>query len=215
MTMQLIKTADGSHSILTPQESYHSTHGAVQESRHVFIDHGLCHARQQSNPAKIHVLEVGFGTGLNALLSWNANYPTHYVAIEPFPIPMALWQQLNYNAFIEIGSIEALHSCPWDSVVELSPRFTFQKQNTRIQTARLTHTFDVIYYDAFSPNTQSELWTTDIFATLFDQLNSNGILVTYCAKGIVRRRLMDIGFSVERCPGPPGKHHMLRATRKN
>jgi tRNA U34 5-methylaminomethyl-2-thiouridine-forming methyltransferase MnmC len=218
---KLVDTGDGSHSIYLPQhdEFYHSSHGALRESLHVFIKHGL-EFWQTNNPGKpIAVFEMGFGTGLNALLTWqfarDTNCTIHYTSLEAFPVAPEMAASLNYidrlNAPADATLFEQLHACSWNVPVALAPFFVLQKFETTLGAFKTEERYDVIFYDAFAPRVQPELWTAAVFENLFSMLNPGGVLVTYCAKGEVKRHLRAAGFRVETLPGPPGKREMTRA----
>jgi tRNA U34 5-methylaminomethyl-2-thiouridine-forming methyltransferase MnmC len=214
----LVRTADGSETLYSAilDESYHSLNGAIQESIHVFIQAGL----QKRQLDSLSVFEVGFGTGLNALLTWQEaeekGLHVYYETIEAYPLSPSLYEQLTFkNACLSLPSdgLLRLHQCEWGECIQLSPVFSFCKRKAFFDTFRFDQPFDVVYYDAFSPEKQPELWTERLFQTVYDALNPNGIVVTYCAKGAVRRAMQHVGFQTERLPGPPGKREMLRATR--
>ncbi len=218
----LFETQDGSHSLLSEAYGvpYHSKYGALQESRHVFIEAGL-HTMLLGR-AGLRILEVGFGTGLNALLSLQVGR-THsvdifYQAIEREPISAELAAQLNYAACSGFPNDQELflrmHRNGWGVTQEVVPGFQLHKIKGDFQTVALGGHFDLVYYDAFAPNAQSELWEEDILAKAVGVLPPGGVLVTYCAKGIVKRRLRDLGCTIEALPGPPGKREMTRATRR-
>lgn len=212
-------TADGSDTLFSAEmdESYHSVNGAAQESRHVYIDAGLRQVRTTS----IRIFEVGFGTGLNALLTWGealkSNLNIVYEAIEAFPVSLEQIECLNYGALepgLPADSFLNLHQSPWDKPVQLAEgRFSLLKRRGDFTNIKLEGTYDLIYFDAFAPDKQPEMWEEALFKKIVDSLNDQGILVTYCAKGEVRRRLQRSGFQVERIPGPPGKREMLRARK--
>ena len=217
--MQIVSTGDGSHTVSSrfSAEHYHSTHGAVRESIHVFIRHGL----DMLGPRiRIRVLEMGFGTGLNALLTQlrarRLTQPVDFVSVDSEPLPRSIIDQLNYGRSVEGATgdmLNRLHDAPWGEVVPLEPFFQLQKLHTRIEEVQLEAPFDVVYYDAFGPAYQPELWTRDAFARMYDVLLPGGTIVTYCAKGQVKRDLRAVGFSVESLPGPPGKREMTRARK--
>lgn len=218
--LQIITTHDGSHSLLNPElnETYHSVHGARQESLHVFIKHGLDFVAQQpKNPIKI--LEVGFGTGLNALLTamyaTQHNIKIEYTTLEAFPVNESIWQQLNYpQGEVESKIFYNLHHAAWDEWTEPVADFMLKKMNTTLQLASLGHEyFDVVYFDAFAPNKQPEMWTLPMLQKTIESLVSKGVFVTYCAKGQLKRDLISAGSSVETLQGPPGKREMIRATK--
>lgn len=222
MYTQLITTEDGSHSLFVPHlnEHYHSTHGAIQESRHVYIQSGF----DACNLEQINVLEIGFGTGLNAFLTLlqaeKTNKQVNYTSLELYPLDIDKAKQLNYAQHLSGESRKslfmALHTSQWNKSVKITPRFTLHKIETDFSnpTNLNTHThFDVIYFDAFAPEKQPEMWTQPIFDTLFTQSNPNAIITTYSAKGAVRRMLQSADFTVERLPGPPGKREILRGIK--
>ncbi|MCE3280151.1 MAG: SAM-dependent methyltransferase [Bacteroidetes bacterium] len=225
MERKIITTDDGSHSIYIPElnENYHSTHGAIQESLHVFIEAGLKKVLADNLSSVLNILEVGMGTGLNLLLSYietkEITVSINYTSIEAYPLDKNFIQQLNYTEILSSslkipvkGVFEKIHDSEWDEEVELSENFTLKKIKNKLQKVNLkANTFDLIYYDAFGPPTQPEMWTDEIFTSLFSSLKSNGCLVTYCAKGEVKRILKRVGFTVESLPGPPGKREMVRA----
>lgn len=217
---QIILTEDGSSTIYLPQlnENYHSTHGAVQESKHVFINNGWSHISKKS----ISILEIGWGTGLNSMLtllhSIQEKKEVHYTALEAFPLHFNEVEKLNYPS-IEIfrnfaDAFENMHTCEWEKEVAIHSFFHLHKVRQKLADfCPKNHTFDLIYFDAFAPTIQPEMWSEDVFNKLYPALTSGGILVTYCAKGIVRRTMEKVGFTVERLPGPPGKREMLRAIK--
>jgi len=218
-------TADGSHTISIPalNVSYHSRYGAIQESRHVFIEAGLkCFLNFASKPPQqaVKIFEIGFGTGLNALLSLVEAVRIHrriyYVAIEPFLLSIHEVQNLNYISLLSPGfdrEFMRMHeSKPYEDI-SIHPCFSFKKSNVILEKFEAEEKFDVIYFDAFDPNVQPGLWTEDIFRKLFDMLEPNGILTTYSSKGAVRRALQAAGFKVEKLPGPAGKREMIRARK--
>ncbi|MCE1197763.1 MAG: tRNA (5-methylaminomethyl-2-thiouridine)(34)-methyltransferase MnmD [Marinilabiliales bacterium] len=217
---RIVKTADGSDTLLSNQfgETYHSTFGAVQESLHVFINAGL-HSLGRKN---IHLLEVGFGTGLNCLLTYSESkdrdLTIQYTALEKFPVEEETWKQLNYAGEFSTADrefFERLHLAPWNEPVVVYPSFTLHKilADLTCFNFRQLADVDLVYFDAFSPETQPEMWNAEVFTTIFERMNEGGMLVTYCAKGAVRRLLQQAGFKTERLAGPPGKREMLRATK--
>lgn len=217
---ELIETQDGSHSLLSHQfgVSYHSKYGAIQESRHVFIEAGL-KARMLLDDQPIRILEFGFGTGLNAVLSYQIaeelKRPVYYEGMEAYPVSMDFVDQLNYpdQLGIESSLFRQLHELNWDERHELSPNFTFRKVQTRFEEMNYETEFDVIFFDAFAPNAQADLWEAPLLRKAFKALRPRGYLVTYCAKGVVKRTLKAIGFKVETLPGPPGKREMIRGVK--
>ena len=219
---ELHTTEDGSLTLYAPTfgEHYHSMHGAVQESEYIYL--GLALRERMSSwregDAPLRLFEVGFGTGLNALLSWREAEERHillqYYSIEKFPITPEIYEALHYEGLGQEREVKdqllRLHTAPWDEAVELSPFFTLYKLRGDLTTCTFPERLSVIYYDAFSPESQPELWAEELFQRLGKVACSGAILSTYCAKGEVRRRLQRSGFLVERLPGPPGKREVLR-----
>lgn len=224
MKRSLVVTEDGSHTIYSEQfaQHYHSTHGAVQESIHVFINCGLRHYIEQQQKIghtskQIHVFEVGFGSGLNALLSQlylNASYTLYYETVELYPLSVENCEHLDFNLPHAQAHevLQLLHKAPWEIPVTITPTFTLYKLQCNVLQHALKG-IDIVYFDAFSPEAQPELWTIDIFEKLYTAMTPGGVLTTYCAKGEVRRKLQTVGFEVERLPGPPGKREILRASK--
>ena len=219
MIRTILHTKDGSSTIYIPEldEHYHSIHGAVQESVHVFIQSGL----KQVTKNEIRIFEMGFGTGLNCLLTWlNTGEKTiHYTSIEKYPVEFDMAAQLNYAETLKLDTAESetflsLHRSEWDKEVEINENFSVHKVKADIKTYEHTKKYDLVYFDAFAPNVQPGLWSFDVFKTLYNSMDTNGILTTYCAKGDVRRTMQKCGFGVERIPGPPGKKEMLRCIKQ-
>jgi tRNA U34 5-methylaminomethyl-2-thiouridine-forming methyltransferase MnmC len=224
MKHNIIVTEDGSHSICIPEMNvtYHSVHGAIGESIHVFIEAGLCHAWKNNDQAEsLHIVEMGFGTGLNAILTLAAaeenKRKISYEAIEPFPIANSMVATLNYCEQLRRPGLQPLfsqlHDAPWEEEIILSPYFGFKKTMATLELFTPGKWADLVYFDAFAPNAQPELWTTEIFKKLHSMMNQQSVLVTYCSKSMVRRSLLEAGFGVEKIPGPPHKREMLRATK--
>lgn len=211
------RTADGSSTLIAEAlgVSYHSLHGAVQESRHVFIEAGLQEVVKVKS--SIRLLEVGLGTGLNALLSWQYadqnQIRLDYTAVEAFPISEQDAQSLDYSGFSLPAKPDGIAKLAWESPQKLSEYFQFTKVLCTWPDYHNAQGFDLIYYDAFAPNAQPELWDEQALKACVDLLNPGGIWVTYCAKGDVRRTMQALGMQVERIPGPPFKRHMLRARK--
>jgi tRNA U34 5-methylaminomethyl-2-thiouridine-forming methyltransferase MnmC len=222
MKVELVTTGDGSSSLFVPElnEHYHSTFGAIGESKHIFIEAGFNAKVSGSN--EIHILEVGFGTGLNAYLtlleSNKGKAKIKYTSIEPNILPESITGDLNYASIINQSDVELftkLHAASWNQLVEISPFFSLKKLNGYLETIQLPlMKFDLIYFDAFGPDVQPDLWTESIFKKIFEATAEKGILVTYSAKGSVRRALKSAGFYVEKLPGPPGKREITRAIKK-
>jgi tRNA U34 5-methylaminomethyl-2-thiouridine-forming methyltransferase MnmC len=213
-----VPTGDGSFTLRSEalNEQYHSRHGAAQESRHVFIEAGL---KTIGKPA-ISILEVGLGTGLNALLTWiEAEIPglvVDYCALEPFPIDREAIEALDHTRRLGVeekraGYLRIMRSR--GEIVRLDDHFSFRYLPDDVRALEAESSFDLIYFDAFAPAVQPELWTEEVFTRLYRAMIPAGSLVTYCAKGEVRRTMQRAGFRVERLPGPPGKREMLRAMR--
>jgi len=217
MTHELIRTSDGSTSLYIPQldETYHSVHGALQETQHVFIKNGLQLFHNQS----LSILEIGFGTGLNALATYKEHESLQlnirYETVEAYPLSWDEASQMNFSQLLNDVTLtsvfEQMHCCIWDEPVSLSFSFSFKKRLQRFETINDTNTFDLIYFDAFGAQVQPELWQEAIFQRMYTALKRGGYLVTYAAKGSVRRAMQACGFTVERLPGPPMKREMLRA----
>lgn len=217
--MSILLSADGSHTLLSEKYgvTYHSKHGAVTESAHVFIEAGL-HWKSAVNNV-VSILEVGFGSGLNAFMTWleaeRLKLPVRYTTLETDPITAAAALELNYPDALQAPErardFLSLHDCAWDTTHALSPFFTFEKKQMPLQHFEASRVFDLIYFDAFAPQAQPELWEETIFQKLAQALLPGGGLVTYCAQGEFRRRLRRAGFQTERLPGPPGKREMTRA----
>jgi len=215
--------------------TYHSHHGAIQESMHVFIRAGLDECvKQHPVQQSLRILEMGLGTGLNALLTAMeaAKYqlPIHYTALELYPLPVEQARTLNYCSQLDQHAwqpvFEQLHTCAWEEDQVLTPYFTLHKTVSnlisystnqpppdRSSRAGVNVSTNIIYFDAFAPSAQPELWTTEVFEKLYGLLQPGGLLVTYCSKGDVRRAMQAAGFTIEKIPGPPGKREMVRAVR--
>lgn len=207
-------TGDGSPTLYRSDlnEPYHSVHGAVQESMHVFIKMGLEPRMEKLD--SIRILELGFGTGLNALLteefSRTSRCKIDYIALETVPLAPEIWETLDYQKPEIFADI---HTAAWEVEVVIREGFQLKKHESSFEKFDAEKNFDLIYWDAFGPSTQAELWTLDVFEKCYQLMSVSGILVTYCAKGDVRRAMQAAGFNVERLPGPPGKREMLRATK--
>lgn len=217
---QRITTADGSDSVWvrSMDETYHSRHGAVQEAQHVFIEHGLLPALMSNKTVRI--FEVGFGTGLNALLSWikaaGNNASIEFQTVEKYPLPAEMIEVVNYRDQLPNSEsmLRRLHSVAWNEKQELDDCFDFCKWQCDLDELTLTNQFDLVMYDAFGPRVQPNMWRVDKLQKVHDMLVSGGVLVTYCAQGQFRRNLKEIGFEWESLPGPPGKREMTRAVKK-
>lgn len=213
--MHIVKTQDGSTTIYLPylNEHYHSTHGAIQESLHVYIQHGLLYFRKK----KLAVFEMGFGTGLNALLALHEavhkDISINYLTVEKYPINKQTVENLDFGAAFQ-SDLKNIHALAWNQPHQIHPNFEFQKQQIDIRQVKLEpESVDVIFFDAFAPDKQPDLWSESVFLAMYNALIEGGILVSYSVKGTVKQVLRKVGFSVEKLPGPPGKFHMLRATK--
>lgn len=217
---EIIVTEDGSNTLFSNEsgENYHSIHGAVQESMHVFILAGF--HRKASDSDNLRILEIGFGTGLNCLLtlaeSVKINVKVEYNAIEPYPIDQPVYSNLNFCSLDGLknfhGEFLSMHG-KGNGIIDIEPCFRLLKFDTKLgETTLEAGYFDLVYFDAFSPESQPEMWQPEVFLKIRAGMSVGGVLVTYCAKGEVRRVLQKSGFSTERLPGPPGKREMLRAT---
>ena len=222
MKRSIITTSDGSKTIQIEgwNEQYHSIHGALQEAKHVYINAGLkTFLERQPKQNALTVLEIGFGTGLNALLtaleSLNISQEICYHGIEAYPVEAEELQALGYHTLIgsDPSIFQNIHNCSWHETHKILPHFSIVKRQAFFSDIAEVNAFDVIYFDAFGPRVQPNLWIESIFKKMYEALRPNGLLVTYCAKGSVRRCMQAAGFKVERLTGPPGKREMLRATK--
>ena len=222
MKRSIITTSDGSKTIQIEgwNEQYHSIHGALQEAKHVYINAGLkTFLERQPKQNALTVLEIGFGTGLNALLtaleSLNISQEICYHGIEAYPVEAEELQALGYHTLIgsDPSIFQNIHNCSWHETHKILPHFSIVKRQAFFSDIAEANAFDVIYFDAFGPRVQPDLWIESIFKKMYEALRPNGLLVTYCAKGSVRRCMQAVGFEVERLPGPPGKREMLRAIK--
>lgn len=220
MQLKVLVTKDGSHTLFSEQfnEIYHSRHGALQESMHVFIAAGFEYVAR--NKEKIRLLEIGFGTGLNALLTLQAqvslNKQVEYYSVEPYPVPLELIRELNYVSLMQNQGIDLffmeMHKAAWDQDETIGSQFILHKMENKLEDILLPPDFfDLIYFDAFAPEKHPALWTIAIFEKMFRCLKNDGVLVTYCAKGNFKRNLKAAGFKIESLPGPSGKREMVRA----
>jgi tRNA U34 5-methylaminomethyl-2-thiouridine-forming methyltransferase MnmC len=224
MKREIIITKDGSHSFSIPgmKLTYHSAHGAIHESTHVFIDGGLHYmAGQVNSPGTLNIFEMGFGTGLNVLLTLietgEKKQRVFYETVETSPLEISEAILLNYCGQLQRPGLkiifEQLHTCEWNKEIEITPCFTFKKNNTNLLDFSGNKLFNLVYFDAFAPAVQPELWTAVVFSKLYRQMETNGILVTYCSKTIVRKAMEAAGFKVTKIAGPYGKREMVRAIK--
>lgn len=221
MKQKIITTADGSKTIYFPiwNESYHSRHGALQEANYVYIQSGLAYRCEYDFPSPLNLLEVGLGTGLNAILSLlfakEQDIKIRYHSLEKFPLDNRVLNQLNYTELFSSSKdlFEVLHQSEWEKEIKMNSHFSLKKMNADLKNFYSEQVYDLIYFDAFGPRVQPELWEKPILQSMYDALKPQGVWVTYSCKGSVRRDLQNIGFHVDKIPGPPGKREMLRATK--
>ena len=222
--LSMMLTTDGSHTLVNERlaESYHSRHGALQESRHVYINEGLNHYLA-THPESVKIFEMGLGTGLNLILTIEValaypNVSFAYTALDSQPLEWPLLKQLNYTSLMDSDNISELfkkiHLAQWNNEFNILPNFKITKINSEIESYNFDDThYDIIYYDAFAPNKQPELWGYNVMQHLYGTLVKYGIFVTYCSKGQLKRDLKTLGFKIESPPGPPGKAQIIRATK--
>ena len=229
MKREIFITSDGSTSIHLPDwnEQYHSKHGAIQEAYHVFIKAGFekfmdtISQKKESTQTNLSILEIGFGTGLNAFITFleadKKNIKIDYVGVEAYPVAANEVEKLNYVAELKAENnqlvFNEMHTTSWDEKQTISDNFNLTKRKQFFADINDENTFDLIYFDAFGATNQPELWTEEIFQKMFTALKVGGVLTTYAAKGSVRRAMQSVGFTVERLAGPPGKREMLRAIK--
>lgn len=221
MEREIIQTLDGSTTIQIKEwdECYHSKHGAIQEAQHVFIKNGL----SLFNNRKVSILEIGFGTGLNAFITLleakKMQQTIEYVGVEAYPISEEEVSNMNYvvelNAVAEGEVFSNMHKSSWGEQIALSNDFLLTKRKLLFEEIDDINQFDLIYFDAFGYRVQPELWSTEIFRKMYVALKPDGVLVTYAARGVVKRSMIEVGFTVEKLAGPPGKREMFRATKKS
>lgn len=218
MHREVIATEDGSSTLFVPElnEHYHSVHGAVQESMHVYIRAGV----EFCNREHLRILEAGFGTGLNAYLAFchaeERNIVIDYHSFEKYPLSQEEVLQLSYSDTRESEGdkrFALLHACEWNEDCPITPRFTLHKYHDDFSSVDFEEAFDIVFFDAFNPDVQPHLWTDEVLGKFCRALKPGGIFVTYCVKGIVKQALRRLGLSVKRLPGPPGKREMLRGTK--
>ncbi|TRZ43724.1 tRNA (5-methylaminomethyl-2-thiouridine)(34)-methyltransferase MnmD [Robertkochia solimangrovi] len=223
MKRKIIKTADGSSTIFIEEwnEHYHSKHGAIQEAYHVFIEMGLNPIKANFSDRPLRILEIGFGTGLNAIITLieakRSTLKIEYTGVEAFPVTREEWELLNYTDQLHAekyaAAFKAMHEGVWETALELTPDFSLTKQQKDFTAIDDHEAYDLIYFDAFGARVQPELWGESVFKLMYDALDTHGVLVTYASKGSVRRAMLAVGFQTEKLPGPPGKREMLRAVK--
>lgn len=212
-------TDDGTTTILVTEmnEHYHSVRGAITESNHIYRDCAFLHRSKHMPGVSVRLLEIGFGTGLNAVVTAMAayeNYPVHYITMEKYPLSKDIIAQLQYDKSVDGELFKAIHESEWNKPVEITPNFTLEKIKADYVIDNLPEDIDVVYFDAFAPEKQPEMWSVKTFERLVDVMNHGAVLTTYCAKGEIRRMLSGLGLSVERLAGPiGGKREILRATK--
>ncbi|MES2545760.1 MAG: tRNA (5-methylaminomethyl-2-thiouridine)(34)-methyltransferase MnmD [Bacteroidota bacterium] len=219
MKREIIETLDGSTTIHLPDwnESYHSKHGAIQEAKHVFIKNGLSLFPDKD----VAILEIGFGTGLNSFITFieakKFNQNIDYVGVEAYPIAEDEVLKMNYvselNAVSDRNIFEDIHQSSWEEKNQIAPHFSLTKRKQFFENISDKDKFDLIYFDAFGYRVQPELWSTEIFEKMYKALKENGILVTYAARGVIKRSMQEVGFTVEKLEGAPGKREMFRARK--
>ncbi|MDF1575930.1 MAG: tRNA (5-methylaminomethyl-2-thiouridine)(34)-methyltransferase MnmD [Bacteroidales bacterium] len=220
MERRLMMTGDGSHTMFVHgmEEPYHSTHGALQESWHIFIKHGLFTMDKPS----VRILELGFGTGLNALLtlreSTRLKKDIYYHTVEKYPLTESEYDLLNYESLLEMlpeGIFHRIHSCPWGENVQITDRFLLFKEKADFRSMNPPSAFNLVYFDAFSPDKQPGLWSDAIFHSIVQVTDPEAVLLTYSSKGLVRKTLESCGFEVNKVAGPPGKREIIRAVKRS
>lgn len=224
MERKIIKTGDGSVTIHLSEwdEHYHSKHGAIQEAQHVFIKMGLEYWVGLNKEKQISILEIGFGTGLNAFITFleakKLQLNINYIGVEAYPVSENEIGELNYAEMLsaenQLDAFRKMHQIPWNTQEAIAENFHLEKQQKRFEEIEDVNKYDLVFFDAFGARVQPELWTEEIFDKMYAAMKNNGVLVTYSAKGSVRRAMQTAGFIVERLPGPPGKREMLRALKK-
>lgn len=222
-TVEIIETRDGSSSLYLPEmnETYHSTHGAIAEAYYVFIKNGLEHYLSTNQNSSINILEIGFGTGLNALITANIaeiqNISINYFSLEPYPLDLAIIDKLNYTTqlknFESTILFEKIHNSKWEQLNQINEYFSLSKVKTQLLDFNSNINFDLIYFDAFAPSKQPEMWEICIFEHLSKMMNNKSQLITYCAQGQFKRNLKSTGFEVITLPGPPPKKEMVRGIK--
>ena len=234
MAIEIRETKDGSHTLYNAElnETYHSMHGALQESEYIYIDQGLNHFHkdnkqklgplqegQSTSSIPLRILEVGFGTGLNAILTYQEsklkNLKVDYVTLEPFPLPLSLVNQLNYPSYFSDSNLKDrfidFHAFKWEEEIKVSDGFSITKKETKLEDFNTAGRFDIVYFDAFAPSKQADIWEVDNFRKLKMLLSGYGFLITYCSSSQFKKNLQEAGFRIESLPGPHGKREITRA----
>ena len=217
--LEIQHTDDGSATLFVPalDEHYHSVKGAYTESLHIYRDCAYLYAADHSVERSLRLLEVGFGTGLNAAVTAMAatvEHPVHYITLEKYPVESSIVDQLGYDTLIPAQLFADIHAAPWEQPTAITPHFTIEKRCCDLLVTPLPQDIDIVYFDAFAPEKQAEMWSAEVFARIYETIRPGGVLTTYCAKGVIRRLLQSTGFTVERLAGPVGgKREILRATK--
>ena len=217
--LEVQRTDDGSATLFVPEldEHYHSVKGAYTEALHIYRDCAYLHAAESIGEHPLRLLEIGFGTGLNAAVTAMAattERPVHYITLEKYPVEPELIASLDYEHIVDATLLTAIHAAPWEEPTAITPHFTLEKRCCDLLASPLPDAIDIVYFDAFAPEKQPEMWSAEIFARIYQAMRPAGVLTTYCAKGAIRRLLQATGFSVERLAGPiGGKREILRATK--
>ena len=223
MSLSIINTSDGSHTLYNEKlnETYHSIHGAIQESEHIYIESGIKYFIDNQKKKNIQILEIGFGTGLNVILTYKFSlshtYTIHYNTIESNPLKMEMVNKLNYIDILgeKYKDVFALmHTQKPDEVVSISSKLFFNKQILRLEEFKNKKKYDIIFFDAFAPSKQPEIWSAKNLLKIYDAMEKGAILVTYCSSGKFKKTLDELGYEVEVISGPPGKKEMVRASKK-
>ena len=215
--LEIQHTDDGSATLFVPEldEHYHSVKGAYTESLHIYRDCAYMYAAEHSSERPLRLLEIGFGTGLNAAvtaMAATAERPVHYITLEKYPVASQLVGNLGYDAWVDAQLFAAIHAASWEQSIAITPHFTLEKRCCDLLAAPLPSDIDIVYFDAFAPEKQPEMWSPEVFARIYEAMRPGGVLTTYCAKGVIRRLLQSTGFTVERLAGPVGgKREILRA----
>ena len=218
--LEVQHTEDGSATLFVPEldEHYHSVKGAYTESLHIYRDCAYLYAAERTTNRPLRLLEIGFGTGLNAVVTAMAatdERPVQYITLEKYPVEPQLIYKLGYDNFVDASLFSAIHAATWEQPTAIKPCFTIEKRCCDLTGTALPENIDIVYFDAFAPEKQPEMWRSEIFTRIYHAMRPGGVLTTYCAKGAIRRLLQSIGFSVERLAGPiGGKREILRATKK-
>ena len=222
ITKQFLLTEDGSYTVAIPEMNvtYHNIHGALQESVHIYLQTGFLYVLPFVTHQTISVFEMGFGTGFNALITAleaiKLKRQVYYYTTEAFPLTIQEAQILQQDQLLNTGNLALqLHQASWEQDVVINPNFILHKTKRSLLDLTLPRLFDVVYFDAFAPTIQPELWTEVVFANLYKHINHNGVLVTYSSKGSVRRAMKAVGFEVEKLAGPKGKAEIVRAVKRS